>query len=313
MAAVDTLKAYGNSNMSKQKALSDLNKSLDDAYNLYLSMFVLITELTDEQIVRHEAAKAKYLATAEDLNPNTRLVDNKFAAYLREDPTICKFVKATKISWVESPGLMKNLLDAILASDIYREYIEAPEADWHADCEFWRNILRNVVMPSDALDEAIEGKSIFWNDDLNIVGTFVLKTIRRFSVKENSDEEVEFLPQFKDEEDAMFGERLFNLAVAGRDEYRAYIDRYISKDWDPDRLAFMDIVIMIAAITEIVNFDTIPLPVSLNEYIEIANNYSTRRSGPFINGILFSVVKTLADEGRLSKPFSTAQDPTNQE
>ncbi len=313
MAAVDTLKAYGNASMAKQKAISDLGKSLEDAHKLYLSMFVLITELTDEQAVRIEAAKSKYLATAEDLNPDTRLIDNKFVAFLRENETICKFVKDNKFSWVESPGLLKNLLDAILASDIYREYIEADKTDWHADCEFWRNILRNIVMPSDALDEAIESKSIFWNDDLNIVGTFVLKTIRRFALKDESGEDVEFLPQFKDYEDAEFGEQLFNYAIANREEYRSYIDRFISKDWDPDRLAFMDIVIMIAAISEIVNFHAIPLPVSLNEYIEIANNYSTRRSGPFINGILFSVIKTMVDEGKLRKPFSSAQVQPTQE
>ena len=160
-------------------------------------------------------------------------------------------------------------------------------------------------MPSDALDDALESMSIYWNDDISIVGTFALKTIRRFAQAE-PDEPLDFLPPFKDDEDAAFGDELFTHAVKECDRYRAYIDRFISSEWDIDRLAFMDIVIMISAIAEIVHFQAIPVPVSLNEYIEIANNYSTRRSGPFINGILYSVVKMLADEGILNKPFVTS-------
>jgi N utilization substance protein B len=134
------------------------------------------------------------------------------------------------------------------------------------------------------------------------MGTFTLKTIRRYALAENPAE-VTFLPQFKDEEDSQFALKLFTFAVQNREQYREYIDKFISRDWDPERLAFMDIVIMLVAIAEILNFPAIPLPVSLNEYIEIANAYSTRRSGPFINGILYSVVKMLVDEGKLQKPF----------
>lgn len=175
--------------------------------------------------------------------------------------------------------------------------------DWKTDCEFWRNIMRNVVLPSDALAEALEAKSIFWNDDLATMGTFALKTIRKFAQSENG-EGVRFLPQYKDEEDAEFGMKLFTYAVDKREQYREYIDKFINPDWDPERLAFMDIVIMIAAIAEIDNFPGIPLPVSLNEYIEIANDYSTRRSGPFINGILYSIVNMLIENGELRKPLT---------
>ena len=303
--AVDTLRSYNDERSSYLKARSELKSSLEQSYNLYLALFALIIQLTDEQQDRLIAAREKYVPTAEDLNPNTRLVENSFVAFLRQNPVISEFMEKNKFSWVSCPGLLKSLLDSILASDIYNDYINAPETSWRADCEFWRSVLRTIVMPSDALDDALESMSIYWNDDISIVGTFALKTIRRFAQAE-PDEPLDFLPPFKDDEDAAFGDELFTHAVKECDRYRAYIDRFISSEWDIDRLAFMDIVIMISAIAEIVHFQAIPVPVSLNEYIEIANNYSTRRSGPFINGILYSVVKMLADEGILNKPFVTS-------
>ena len=288
------------------KAKKDLDDSLDKAYQLYYALFVLIMELTAEQADRQEAAKNKYLATSEDLNPDTRLVDNRFAKFLAENEDLQQFVKDHPFTWVDSPNLLKKLLDDVLASDVYADYLKRESTDWESDCEFWRSILRTVVLPSEALAEALEAKSIYWNDDLTTIGTFVLKSIRRFAGSEGG-EGVRFLPQFKDDEDAEFGARLFTFAVDNREKYREYIDRFINRDWDPERLAFMDIVIMTVALAEIMNFPGIPLPVSMNEYVEIANTYSTRRSGPFINGILFSVVKMLVDEGLLKKPFSQAQ------
>lgn len=312
MDAVDTLRSYSDTRYAYQKAKNELEESLNEAYELYLAMFVLITELTDEQNDRLEAAKAKYLATAEDLNPDTKLVDNLFVAYLRDNEVLKEFVDKSKFTWVSSPGLLKSLLDSILASDLYRNYIAEPEHTWTGDCEFWRDVMRNIIIPSDSIDEALEVMSIFWNDDLSTVGTFILKTIRKFSASSAQGLDVDFLPQYKDDEDAAFGGKLFTLTVENRELYRSYIEQFISNDWDPERLAFMDIVIMMVAIAEIVNFPAIPIPVSLNEYIEIANMYSTRRSGPFINGILYSVVKKLSDEGRLSKPFGVATDSETQ-
>lgn len=303
MAAVDTLKAYNSTSSAYFGAISELQRSLQKSYELYLSIFALVIELTNEQIDRIEAAKGKYLATAEDLNPNMRLAKNSFAAFLRDNEVVNKFIDDNKFTWINSPGLLKQLLDNILASDTYAEYINAPSTDWRSDCEFWRSVLRNIVIPSDEFADALEAKSIYWNDDLDTVGTFVLKTIRKFSLAQE-DEPKDFLPPFKDSEDEQFGIDLFKAAIDNRETYRSYIDRFISRDWDPDRLAFMDIVIMTAAIAEILNFPTIPVPVSLNEYIEIANNYSTPRSGAFINGILYSVVKMLAEDGSLGKPFT---------
>ena len=163
----------------------------------------------------------------------------------------------------------------------------------------WRNFLRYVVFPSDDLNEALEGKSVYWNDDIDTIGTFVLKTIRRFEEGENSP----LLPQFKDDEDSRFGRELFNEVLKHKDEYNAIIEEALNKDsWDTDRLAFMDTVIARTALAELLNFPKIPVSVTINEYIEIAKAYSTPKSSFFLNGLLGAAVTNLRKQGKLLKP-----------
>ncbi len=295
-----TLTSYQDSKMTYVNAGKELKISLDKAYELYYSMFVLMMEITREQAMRLDNAKTKYLATHEDLNPNTRFVDNRFIARLEQNEELKEYLDEHPVTWADDPSLIKSLLDSILASKLYADYMSASDNDYEADCEFWRSVMRQIVLPSDDLAEALETKSIYWNDDVPIMGTFVLKTIKQFAA--GADAEVKFLPQYKDGEDEEFGPDLFRYAVENRETYRSYIDRFInSSQWDPERLAFMDIVVMIAAIAELINYPAIPVPVTMNEYIEIANNYSTSRSGQFINGILFSVVRYLNEEGIIAK------------
>ena len=187
-----------------------------------------------------------------------------------------------------------------MASEVYAAYMSAPATDRAADCDFWRTVFRTIILPSDDLAEVLESKSLYWNDDIDIMGTFVLKTIKRIGTSDKAD--VSLLPQYKDDEDARFGADLFLDTVNHFDDYRAYIDKFInSSQWDPERLAFMDIVIMTTAIAEMLNYPQIPIPVTLNEYIEIANSYSTPRSGAFVNGILYSVINYLKEQGKLTK------------
>lgn len=296
----DTLTSYQDSRMTYVNAGRELKASLDKAYELYYSIFVLMMEITELQAQRIENAKTKFLATPEELNPNTRFIDNRLIARLRDSETMRQYLAEHPVSWADDPSLVRSLLDHILESQTYADYMSSDNSDYTADCEFWRTVVKNIILPSDDLAEALETKSIFWNDDLPIMGTFVIKTLRQFA--SDKDSELKFLPQYKDDEDRDFGPDLFRLAVENRETYRSYIDRFInSSQWDPERLAFMDIVIMIAAIAELINYPAIPVPVTMNEYIEIANSYSTSRSGQFINGILFSVVRYLNEEGIIAK------------
>lgn len=296
----DTLTSYQDSRMTYVNAGRELKVSLDKAYELYFSLFVLMMEITREQALRLDSAKTKFLATHEDLNPNTRFIDNRFIARLENNEQLKSYLEEHPVTWADDPSLIKSLLDRILESEIYQNYMDAADDDYTADCEFWRNVMRTIILPSDDLAETLETKSIFWNDDIPIMGTFVLKTIKQFAASPDAD--VNFLPQYKDGEDEDFGPDLFRYAVENRETYRSYIDRFINaSQWDPERLAFMDIVVMIAAIAELINYPAIPVPVTMNEYIEIANSYSTARSGQFINGILFSIVRYLNEEGIISK------------
>ncbi len=151
----------------------------------------------------------------------------------------------------------------------------------------------------------LEGKSVYWNDDMQVMGTFVLKTVKQAPREVHTDEKgnriIELLPMYKDDEDRRFGPELFAAAVEHRVEYRALIDKYVKADWDPDRIAFMDVVVMLTAIAELVKFPQIPLPVTMNEYTEIAADYSMPRSGQFVNGLLYSAAQDLKAEGYINK------------
>lgn len=295
-----TLHSYYGASAGYLNAMKVLEYSLDKAYELYHSVFALMIELTHEQEMRIETAKAKHLASPEERNPNTRFINNAFVAKLRECQSLQSYLKDHPVSWETDIALVNTLLLDITSSQIYADYMNAPTTDYVADCEFWRDILRTVIFPGDALTDVLEDKSIYWNDDLQIMGTFVLKTIRM--AEQTPDEDLQLFPQYKDDEDANFGSELFVDSVRNRDEYRALIDKFINTgSWDPERLAFMDIVILTVAISEIKNYPNIPVVVTMNEYIEIANNYSTTKSGQFINGVLSSITKELRNSGEIAK------------
>lgn len=296
----ETLGNYSDTKTTLVNARNSLDTSLAKAYELYHSLLLLTVELTREREKRIQAAKEKFIPTAEDLNPNMRFVNNRFIKAIEENSAMAEYTKANPISWENDIYLIRDLLDDILASETYRNYMEAPETTFADDCELWRQLMKNIILPSDALAEALESKSVYWNDDIDIMGTFVVKTIKQWA---NAGSDAPgLLPMYKDDEDATFGASLFIDSVNNRELYKSYIDRFIDTDqWDPERIAFMDIVIMTAIISELLNYPLIPIPVTLNEYIEIANRYSTAKSGQFINGVIYNVIKMLKEEGKLLK------------
>ena len=172
------------------------------------------------------------------------------------------------------------------------------KTDFKSDCHVWRELLKNVVLPDDDLSEELEARSVYWNDDLEIVGQFAVKTIKRF------EDEVEnpLMPQFKDDEDREFAENLFEKTIEQKDESNALIDKFVKDErWEPERIALMDRIVMCVAITEAQSYAEIPTRVTLNEYIEIAKSYSTRKSGQFVNGILNTVFHHLKTTGKMFK------------
>lgn len=199
--------------------------------------------------------------------------------------------------------LMERLLKSVLESDIYREYMESPaESDsskaLSRDSRLWRELFRKVILVNADFLEYLEDKSVFWNDDVEIMGTFVVKTFRR--IEEGDPAAV--LKQYKDDEDKMFGPQLLRYVYKNRERYDEWISQAVAdSEWKADRLAFMDVVVIMTALAEMLNFPKIPLNVTMNEYIEIAKSYSTAKSGQFVNGLLASIIKKLQDEHILLK------------
>ncbi len=270
-------------------ALKQLSKSFDKSYELYNYLLLLIVELTDLQDRRLDDAKNKYLPTEEDLNPNTRFIDNRLVDMLRNNQVLKDFVAENKFTWKDDDLFMKLLLDKILHSEIYEKYMADDDDSLAHDCELWKQLFKQVILPDDDFAQLLENKSVYWNDDLDIMGTFAIKTIRRF--EEGEAEPI--LPMYKDAEDEDFGKQLFMKSIAAKEENDQLIDSFVTDKWDVERVAFMDRIVMDVCITEVKEFLSIPTSVSLNEYIEIAKCYSTPKSGIFVNGILNAIVRHL--------------------
>lgn len=303
-----TFKNFYSSRGDSISALNTLRKSLDAARELYFRMLWLPVEITRLRERQIDDARHKYLPTKEDLNPNLRFVENQLVAAIAENPEVAEYTEKHKISWnQENPFLISSLLKSIMESEAYQQYMNAPASNYRADGELWRNLFKQVILNNDIFLSELEDKSVFWNDDIEIIGTFALKTLKRMedficSTSENEMNENPILPMFKDEEDAAFGSELLNYVLREKESYRDLIDEFIDKrTWDMDRIAFMDIVILLTAIAEVMHFPKIPAQVTVNEYIEMARSYSTPKSAQFIHGMLGAIITRLNEQGVIHK------------
>ena len=289
---------YQNGGKNLDTAEKELFFSLSKAYDLYNYLLLLMVEVTKQANKRLNAAKNKLVPTKEELFPNTKFVENRFIAQLEVNKQLLEFSNNQKKTWENEADFVKTLCDKILESDIYKEYMASETSSYEEDRELWRKLYKNIIFNNIELDQVLEDQSLYWNDDKEIVDTFVLKTIKRFDEKNGAKQEL--LPEFKDEEDQDFARRLFRRTILNADYYRHLISEN-TKNWDLDRVAFMDVVIMQIALAEILSFPNIPVSVSMNEYVEIAKLYSTPKSGGFINGTLDGIVNSLKKENKLTK------------
>ena len=289
---------YQNGGKNLDTAEKELFFSLSKAYDLYNYLLLLMVEVTKQANKRLNAAKNKLVPTKEELFPNTKFVENRFIAQLEVNKQLLEFSNNQKKTWENEADFVKTLCDKILESDIYKEYMASETSSYEEDRELWRKLYKNIIFNNIELDQVLEDQSLYWNDDKEIVDTFVLKTIKRFDEKNGAKQEL--LPEFKDEEDQDFARRLFRRTILNADYYRHLISEN-TKNWDLDRVAFMDVVIMQIALAEILSFPNIPVSVSLNEYVEIAKLFSTPKIGGFINGTLDGIVNSLKKENKLTK------------
>jgi len=289
---------YQNGSKNIDASEKELFFSLSKAYDLYNYLLLLIVAVTNYAQKRIDVAKSKLAPTPEELSPNMKFVENKFAAQLEVNKQLVSFSTNQKRSWNNDEDFVKGLYEQILASDIYKEYMSSVECSYENDRELWRKLYKTFIYNNEELDVLLEDQSLYWNDDKYIIDTFVMKTIKRFDEKNGSNQQL--LPEFKDDEDQEFARRLFRRAILNSDYYRHLISEN-TRNWDLDRVAFMDVVIMQCALAEILSFPNIPVSVSLNEYVDIAKVYSTPKSGSFVNGTLDGIVNQLKKEGKLTK------------
>jgi len=262
---------YQNGGKNLDTAEKELFFSLSKAYDLYNYLLLLMVEVTKQANKKLNAAKNKLIPTKEELFPNTKFVENRFIAQLEVNKQLLDFAGNQKKTWENEADFVKSLCEQIMESDIYKEYMASETSSYEEDREVWRKIYKKIIFNNAELDQVLEDQSLYWNDDKEIVDTFVLKTIKRFEEKNGAKQEL--LPEFKDDEDQDFARRLFRRAILNSDYYRHLISEN-TKNWDLDRVAFMDVIIMQIALAEVLSFPNIPVSVSLNEYVEIAKLYS---------------------------------------
>ena len=288
--------------LTKDKSVMDAEKELffsfEKSYELYHLLLTLMVELTDTQAARVEAARMKFLATPEEKNPNMRFVNNRFIEQLRNCDDYKEYHEKKPVTWTTDPEFLRDFSERIVKSDLYKEYMTAPDDSYENDCEFWKKALKSLICTDEELLDLLEQKSLDWNDDLEIIATFVLKTIKQFNEMNGTSQSL--LPMFKDDDDAQFAKDLFRNTLLHGEEYRSYIENFV-RNWEIERVAFMDIVIMMVALSELHGFPSIPTRVTLNEYIEVAKSNSTVKRGQFVNGVLNAIVDNLKKEGALTK------------
>ena len=282
-----------------EQAMRELEQAFEKSHELYYYLLHLIIELTDLQDRRLDDAKHKFNPSAEDLHPDTRFIDNRLVQALRDNAAFNKFCRDHLIAW-DDILFLKAMLDRVLQSEYYADYMALEQVTMADDCDVWRQLLRNVIITDSLFDDMTEAMSVHWSsEDVEIMSDFATKTIRKI---QDGDPEP-LMPMFRNDDDREFGEKLFKRTIQQMDENNRLVDSLLYNErWTSDRIALMDRLIMSAAISELKCFDSIPTSVTLNEYIELAKIFSTPNSGPFVNGVLNAAVKKLREEGRVTKP-----------
>lgn len=288
------MKSDADSLMASEKMLVT---SIDKTYDLYFLMLSLIVEMAHYAEQRQEMAKKKQLPTYEDLNPNRKFVDNAVVRLIAQSDSVNDYLAARKLSWAQYPELIKTLFAQLEQSDYYKKYMASQEHSFREDLALVTEFYTRELEESEVLENAIDEMSILWNDDLGFALIMVTRTL---SNMRPSHVDVKVLPKFKSIEDLDFARELFAKTAVNFDTYQEEIEKY-TRNWDVERIAFMDNLIMAAAMAELITFPSIPVKVTLDEYIEIAKFYSTQGSSTFINGILDKIVASLNEQGKINK------------
>jgi len=275
-----------------------LDQVVQDCQVLTVYFLALLPEIVRYRMLRLEELKEKINPTEEDLNPNTKFIDNEVIKQIEENRSIRQFCVNHRMDWSNRYDFIAQMYHEIANSDTFLAYFNAPTRSYQEDKDFVLDVLSKIFAESEFLHWFLEEKNVHWFDDYNDALLSAYKNIERY--KENQSNQLALIPLFKNEEEKTFYKELFRKTLLYNAEYQKRIDEKL-QHWESERIMEIDTILMKMAICELTQFPTIPIKVTINEYIELAKLYSSRKSGVFINGILDSIVADLKNEGKLGK------------
>ncbi len=281
------------------KAERELLSSVDRIYDLYLYLLLSFIEIKSITVAKMDDAKQKMRPSEDDLNPNMKLVNNKVIALLENNVSLRRESEKFNVNWVgdDTQEMLKKMVLALKDSEVYFQYMNSEESSFEEDKSFAIALFKTDIANFPPLYTYFEDKSIHWLDDIDLACSMVIKTLKSFS--EEGDNKI--MPLYKEpEEEIDFINILFRKTIVWDKENSALIED-LTKNWELDRIAKMDVLLMKMAITELQAFNYIPKKVTLNEYIEISKFYSTPKSNGFINGILDKAIDKLEEDNKIVK------------
>ncbi|RLJ72716.1 transcription antitermination factor NusB [Pedobacter alluvionis] len=279
--------------------LKTLMQSIDSVYEMYIWMLSLMVEVTE--FTANDAAERanKFIKTAEDINPNMKLLHNKFSVLMQQNPEYVSAVKKYKVDWGFDPEIRKTVYNSLKASKEYADYLADPNESLESSKDIIKYIFRKIILKNQAIIQVFEEKFINWQVDHEVMKGMVAKTLKNFT---SDDPFKNKLTEISADwvEDSKFVQDLFVHTLQNDAKYQEMIaDR--TKNWESERIALMDTILMKMAICELLNFPSIPVKVTINEYLELSKDYSTPKSNSFINGILDKILGDLKKNNTIKK------------
>ncbi len=276
----------------------NLLANIDKVFEMYISILALIVDVTKYAEIDAIERSNKHLPTHEDLNANLKVLDNLFIKSLLNNTQYLAAIKKYKTSWSFDPELEKSLFMTLKASDEYKVYLENPEQDLHSDKDLIKFIFKKVILKSTLAQQALEDLHINWQVDQDVLQAMIAKTLKNFSTTESENQLAQISANWM--EDKEFVLDLFQKTIANDAVFHQLISDK-TKNWEADRIAMMDVILMKMSLSEMLYFTSIPVKVTINEYLEIAKEFSTPKSNSFINGILDKILEDLQKQNKIKK------------
>lgn len=291
-------------NMSLAQAQSQLDVACEATRDLYIYMLGIVSPLTKIAKDRIESARSKFNPTDEELNPNMKFADNALAKLLDAEVDFQKILSKKKLSWDQYDIFLKKVMNSIASKEYYAEYMASPTSSLKEDCRLFTRIFEEEFVDSEDLERILEDKSLYWNDDLAYALTWCCKTLKSFE----KGEAWKLLPLYQSElmegseveSDKAFVRKLLQAAFAGYDRYFSMISESVA-GWEKERLFSTDVALIVMGLAEAATFPTIPVKVTINEYVEISKFYGTQKSRSFVNGLLDRLVQSMMNDGKIVK------------